>query len=174
MLKFLAMPVRHPQLWGALVLVFSASGWALGETDAASTEESMSLRGRVECVKAASWEDPGQDPCNRPGAGFALVTSGGERLRLLANDPRVEMFTDPIVRQRELELVGWRRQGDAFEILSVYSLHQGRRHHVHYRCEVCNITATAPGPCWCCGKDFELREEPVGEEPSGGADVDSN
>jgi hypothetical protein len=66
------------------------------------------------------------------------------------------------VRARELELHGWRRPGGAFELLSIYSIVGGVPHHLHYRCDVCDIDATAPGPCWCCGAPFELREEPAG------------
>jgi hypothetical protein len=58
----------------------------------------------------------------------------------------------------------------ALPILAVYSMVGGIPHHLHYRCEVCNITATAPGPCWCCGAPFELREERV--EPSAHAERD--
>jgi len=45
----------------------------------------------------------------------------------------------------------------------------GALHHLHYRCDVCNITTYAPGPCWCCGAPFELREGPAGgEQPDPG------
>jgi hypothetical protein len=77
------------------------------------------------------------------------------------DDARAGVFADPQVREREIEVHGWRRDGGTFEVLSVYSVVGGVLHHLHYRCDVCNITASAPGPCWCCGKPFELREEPV-------------
>ncbi len=37
----------------------------------------------------------------------------------------------------------------------------GKLHDVHYYCEVCNITAYAPGLCPCCRREMELKETPV-------------
>ena len=94
---------------------------------------------------------------------------GGEVVRFVAGDPRADIFTDPQVRDREVEVRGWRRPGEAIEILSVYAVKDGALHHLHYRCDVCNITTYAPGPCWCCGAPFELREGPAGgDEPDPG------
>ena len=121
------------------------------------------LRGRVACLDAlpATPSDPATDPCDQPGARFELRVPGGEAVRFLPDDARAAIFTDSQVREREIEVRGWRRPDDAFEVLSVYSVVGGVLHHLHYRCDVCNITASAPGPCWCCGKPFELREEPL-------------
>lgn len=74
------------------------------------------------------------------------------------------MFIDPRVRSQALQIEGWERPGRHLELLAVRSVKNGVLHHIHYRCDICDITATAPGPCWCCGRDFELREEPLTEE----------
>ncbi len=131
-----------------------------------STADVVALRGRVVCLDAlaATPADPAADPCNQPGARFELRISPAEAVRFLPEDAKAGIFTDPAVRERELEVHGWRRPGGAFEVLSVYSIVDGVPHHLHYRCDVCNITTSAPGPCWCCGKPFELREEPAGTE----------
>jgi hypothetical protein len=122
----------------------------------------VTLRGRVVCSGDARGEDaPAEDPCERPDAHYGLWVSPSETVHFLADDPRAAIFTDAAVRERELEVSGWRRPNDGFEILSVHSIIDGKAHHLHYRCDVCNITATAPGPCWCCGAPFELREVPV-------------
>jgi hypothetical protein len=127
-----------------------------------STTEPVILRGRVVCLDTgtASYDDPADDPCNQPGARFELRPATGEAVRFLAGDPKAGIFADPVVRDRELEVHGWQRP-EGFEILSVYSIVGGVQHHLHYRCDVCNITTYAPGPCWCCGQPFELREEKV-------------
>jgi hypothetical protein len=126
----------------------------------------VSLRGQVVC-----WSDPASgeaadagaddDPCDRVGARYGLWVSPSESVHFLAEDARAAIFADPAVRDREIEVRGWRRPGGGLEILSVHSIRDGKPHRLHYRCDVCNITATAPGPCWCCGAPFELREEPV-------------
>jgi hypothetical protein len=166
------MPRRRRVLAAFAVLL---SGWwclvflgpaPLAAADPPSVEpagEVVALRGRVVCLDAlaATPADPAIDPCSQPGARFELRTSGGEAVRFLSGDARAEIFTDPQVRERDLEVHGWKRPDDTFEVLSVYSIVGGVLRHLHYRCDVCNITASAPGPCWCCGKPFELREEPV-------------
>ena len=126
-----------------------------------SSADVVALRGRVTCLDAlaATPADPAADPCNQPGARFELRISPSESVRFLAEDAKAQIFTDPRVRERELEVRGWRRPGGAFEVLSVYSIVGGQPHHLHYRCDVCDIDAYAPGPCWCCGQPFELREE---------------
>ncbi len=133
-----------------------------------SSADVVVLRGRVVCLDAlaATPADPAADPCNQPGARFELRTSTGEAVGFLPEDARAGILIDPEVRTRELEVHGWRRPGGALEVLSVYSIVGGVPHHLHYRCDVCNITTSAPGPCWCCGAPFELREEPVGAQPA--------
>jgi hypothetical protein len=130
----------------------------------AAGDSLVTRRGAVRCLDAfATPADRTEDPCNQPGASFELQDESGAVLAFRADDPRAEIFLDPRVRAMQIEVRGWLRPGETIEILSVYSIHGGRRHHLHYRCDVCDITATAPGPCWCCGADFELREEAVDE-----------
>ena len=164
-------PRRTWALLAAVILVGSAG--SAGPTAALQSSPSWTeLRGRVRCVEsAASLDDPRNateagalDPCNVPGASFVFEPDTGPNLRLLTADPIAGMFIDPRVRARYLALRGWKRPGGSFELLSVFSIFDGKRHRIHYRCEVCDITATAPGPCWCCGAPFELREEPTDEE----------
>jgi hypothetical protein len=143
-----------------LCSILFASAAALAATDPA---DPVTLRGRVASVGTVDAEP---DLCASVDARFELVTDSGERVRFLPEDPRSAIFTDRRVRERTLEIRGWRRPGGALEILSVHSIVGGRPHRIHYRCDVCNIDATAPGPCWCCGQDFELREEPVASTSS--------
>jgi hypothetical protein len=153
------------------VVVCTAAIRAADPPGDASTEV-VAVRGRIVCLDAATatFDDPANDPCNQPGARFELRTSAAEVVHFLPEDSRAAIFTDPQVRAKEIEVRGWRRAGDAIEILSVHSIVAGVPHHLHYRCDVCNITTDAPGPCWCCGKPFELREEPA----EGGDDAASN
>ena len=151
-------------LWRVLIAAAPALAATLGAA-ATDTSSWVEIRGRVRCVEteAASFA-PGDSPCDAPGARFEFDTSDGRTFTLRPDDPKAEAFLDPVVRSRELSLRGWPRGEAEFEILSVFSWKDGQAHHVHFRCDVCDITSSAPGPCWCCGEDFELREEPVDAE----------
>ena len=161
---------------GLLALLLGAPG-ALGALGTGGAEDGhpegvSTHRGRAICLDARLQpldELEHAIRCNEPGAArYGLRTVAGEMIFFLPDDPLAEMFIDPIVRSRELVVKGWSRPDRHFEILRVLSFKNGQLHHIHYRCDVCNITAKAPGPCWCCRKPFELREVPVeGEGASG-------
>ena len=151
-----ASPFLLLSLLGALAL--AASG--LPQTD---DPDLVALRGRAFCVDAASGLESTADDCDQPGVSFAFRTEDGRHLEFMEEDPKAKMFIDPRVRRQPLQIEGWLREGERFELLSIYSIKDGALYHIHYRCDVCNITATAPGPCWCCGQEFDFREEPVKE-----------
>ena len=101
-------------------------------------------------------------PATSPAPGSSCDTSPGEAVGFLPEDAKAGIFTDPAVRDAGARgprlATAWRAPRGPVGLLH-------RRtaipHHLHYRCDVCNITTSAPGPCWCCGAPFELREEPV-------------
>ncbi len=134
-------------------------------TGAAESDELRRLEGRAVCLEKAD-EGSLAEVCDEPGARYAFHAAGGEVLTFLEEDPRAEMFIDPRIREQPLMIEGWLREGGKIELLEVFSIKDGVLHHIHYRCDICDITATAPGPCWCCGQDFELRERPV-DAPQG-------
>ncbi len=143
----------------ALLGVAQAGPETPSETGApARGGELTRLTGRAVCLEPLAAAAPDLVPCDEPGARYAFETESGETVTFLEEDPRTGVFRDPRVRSQRLEVEGWLREQGRFELLSVLSIKHGERFHVHYRCDVCDITATAPGPCWCCGKDFELRE----------------
>ena len=154
----------HSRQRGALAPILLLCAGFLHALALAGGEPLERVVGRAECLEAVASQEPAvADPCNRPDARFLFRTEQGEELFFLAEDPRPRAFTDPRVRALRLELTGHRRDAATFEIVAIHSLHDGERYHVHYRCDVCDITTTAPGPCWCCGEDFELRQVPVDE-----------
>jgi len=122
------------------------------------------FRGHAVCLDAATDLEA---PCTPESTRFALRTEDGRRIAVDPDDLRAGPFADPRVRARPLEVRGWLRESGTLEVLRVYTLHGGTLHHVHYRCDICDIDASGPGPCWCCGRDFELREDPghPAEEP---------
>ena len=117
-------------------------------------EQEVRLRGNVVCVDDALQESRCVEDSR-----YALRDGESVLHFFEPADPRVEMFADPRVRAMDLEIQAWIRD-DKVEIVRVFSVRDGRLFHVHYFCDVCNITAYAGGLCWCCQQEFELRETP--------------
>ena len=162
-------PLRIVSSVAALALLLLVSPRLIrGQEEAVDDgSELLRLRGRAFCLDPATNLESHSAECDQPGARFAFRALDDRLFFFLEEDPRSEMFIDPRVRSQALQIEGWERPEGQFELLAVHSIKNGVLHHIHYRCEICDITATAPGPCWCCGQDFELREEPLTDEPSG-------
>jgi rubrerythrin len=76
-------------------------------------------------------------------------------------DTSTAIFTDGRVRQRELQVTARLDSKSQLEIIRVQSIKEGKLYNLYYFCEICNITAYAPGPCPCCGNELEFREIPI-------------
>ncbi len=94
---------------------------------------------------------------------FGMNTVDGKLYLFLPEDPKTKIFTDPRIRERELQVKAWKRSENQLEIIDVYSVRDGEVYDLYYRCDLCNITTDAPGPCWCCQREFELRETSLGK-----------
>jgi hypothetical protein len=114
--------------------------------------------GRVVCLKPALDPDSAGGDCSLYG-----LRTEDKLYQFLPEDPRTEIFSDPRVRERTLRVTGRLKDGDRIEITAVQSIRDGQPHDLYYRCEVCNITAYAGGPCACCQADLEFRETPAAE-----------
>jgi hypothetical protein len=130
---------------------------APGQPAAAAASPTSEFRGRVVCLDPA-----GRRQACGPAAGrFALETGDGKLHPFLESDPLAAIFEDPRVRGQEVVVKARPHPDGAVEIVKVYSVKQGKLHDVHYYCEICNITAYAPGLCPCCRREMELKETPV-------------
>jgi len=137
--------------WASPALAPSAPG------EPAAAGQTSDFRGRVACLDPAGQ----RQACGAAARRFALETGDGKPQPFLASDPLAAIFEDPRVRGQEILVTARPRPDGAVEIVKVYSVKQGKLHDVHYFCEVCNITAYAPGLCPCCRREMELRETPV-------------
>jgi hypothetical protein len=124
---------------------------------AAAAGQTSDFRGRVACLDQAGQR---QD-CGPAAPRFALETADGKLHPFLASDPLAAIFEDPRVRGQEVVVKARPRPDGAVQIVKVYSVKQGKLHDVHYFCEICNITAYAPGLCPCCRREMDLKETPV-------------
>ena len=116
------------------------------------------VRGHVVCL-----DDKGRPSktCVEGAHRFGLRTSDNKLYSFLTADSLAEMFEDPIVRERTLQITGNPIGDNRLELIKVLSIRDGKLYDIFYFCDVCNITAYAPGPCACCRKEMELKETPA-------------
>ncbi len=125
----------------------------------------LELTGRVEC-RAKDETLNLSFPCP-PGSELVFRTEDGRRFSLSEKDPRKAIFEDGRVRNELLRITARQDEEGRLALLLVHTLKNGRMYLPHYFCQVCNITAFAPGPCWCCQAEFEFREKEI-EAPASG------
>ncbi len=70
-------------------------------------------------------------------------------------------FQDERLRDRDVELIGFRRAGLPYlNVLSVYTFNdKGRRQYTDYWCDICSIPMYELKPCDCCQEEIRLRFE---------------
>ncbi len=124
-----------------------------------AAERSLAVvRGRVVCLDPRGLHDA--VGCSDATPYFGLVSADGKRYKFLSSDSSTAMFADSRVRQRELQVTAKLLPDDKLEIITVQSIRDGKLYDLYYFCELCNITAYAPGPCVCCRQELEFRETP--------------
>jgi len=71
-------------------------------------------------------------------------------------------YQDERLRNRKVELVGYRRPGLPFlYVLSVYTFDEkGRPQYTDYWCDICSIPMYEIKPCDCCQMEIRLRFQP--------------
>jgi hypothetical protein len=80
----------------------------------------------------------------------------------------IEMFKDPRVLERSLQISGRLRADGVIEIARVQSIKkEGNVFDLYYYCDICNITTNAMGPCPCCRKELLFMETPAKPEEAG-------
>jgi rubrerythrin len=142
-----------------LFLVLLAPVHSLAARDDGKSGEAKSadaqlviLRGRVNCI---------DDSCDGVSHRYEFTTQGGERYTFVEGDELAAIFHDARVRSRELQISARLHAKLRLEIIKVKSVVNGRTNDLYYFCEVCNITAYAPGPCPCCRNELEFIEKPL-------------
>jgi hypothetical protein len=53
------------------------------------------------------------------------------------------------------------RGTNVLQVVRVQTVGDGGVFDVDYWCEVCQISLTHPGACYCCGQEADLRERPA-------------
>ncbi len=122
------------------------------------------LRGRAFCVDSKGRQLDAAEKCDSENSRFSFKTSSGKAYSFLPSDLSTAIFTDSRVRARDLQLTANLYPEGQLEIIKVQSVKEGKLYDLYYFCEVCNITAYAPGPCTCCREEMEFRETPARDQ----------
>ena len=91
-----------------------------------------------------------------------LETPTGELLPILPDWRGRAFHQDERLRERDVELVGFRREGLPYlNVLSVYTFDEKRtRQYTDYWCDICSIPMYEIKPCDCCQQEIRLRFQP--------------
>jgi|SRR5262249_10739326 len=125
-----------------------------------SANKQVVLVGRASCVEPSGRVVPDGEDCPIESVKFLFHSRDGSTYSFVPDDALTAMFTDHRVRQRELQITAWERQKGQLELVAVQSLKNGKLYDIYYYCDICNITAYAPGPCPCCRRELEFKEMP--------------
>lgn len=136
----------------SLILLAPFASAATGVEAASEDAPLVILRGRVKCLAPACDTDSGR---------VEFTATTGQLYTFVEGDELALIFQDPRVRSRELQISARLHAKERLEIIKVKSVVNGRLHDLYYFCEVCNITAYAPGPCPCCRNELEFFEKPL-------------
>ena len=98
----------------------------------------------------------------KAGATGGLVLEGDDGvIRPIVEDAGSrKLFLDARLRDRPLRLTALVGVG-GLQVVFVQTVGDDGTCDVDYWCEVCQISLTEPGPCYCCGQDVVLRERPA-------------
>ena len=77
----------------------------------------------------------------------------------------VAILGDERLIGKTLQVSGvWKEKDKRFQVTEMFTVHDGKLHHVTYWCDICNVGASKPGPCICCLQPVDLREIPLEEK----------
>lgn len=92
----------------------------------------------------------------------ALETKEGELLPILPDWRGRAFYQDERLRNRPVELIGYRRVGVPFlQVLTIFTFSEdGARQYTDYWCDICAIPMYEIKPCDCCQQEIRLRFQP--------------
>jgi len=129
----------------------------------AGNAKQVIITGRAMCLEPSSQQVPDETNCSIESVKFSFHSNDGHNYSFVPDDALTAMFTDHRVRQRELQVTAWQHQNGQLELVAVRSIKGGKLYDIYYYCDICNITAYAPGPCPCCRRELEFKEAPAQE-----------
>lgn len=148
-----------------VVLATALCAFARASAEQGAENKYIVLQGRVVIVDEQGYriDKDHQNKTSETPKRFGLESSNGKFYRFLSSDVMTDMFKAAKVRDQELQITASPRTDDQIEIVKIRAIRGGKLYDIFYYCEVCSITAYGPGPCVCCGAEYEYRETPVSE-----------
>jgi hypothetical protein len=106
----------------------------------------------------------GLRPAEEMNGQAVLEAESGELIPILADWRGRAFFQDERLRNRRVELVGYRRPGIPYlQILMVFTFNEaGDREYTDYWCDVCAIPMYEIKACECCQGEIRLRFQKQG------------
>lgn len=148
------------------MIAFAATmaSWAASDDDAESAAKPQKelFRGEVVRIPDAlkkigvkAYKEELQDQ-------VALLTPDKELLPILPDWRGRAFFQDERLRDRKVELVGYRKPGLPYlQVLTIFTFDEkGQRQHTDYWCDICAIPMYEIKPCDCCQQPIRLRFQP--------------
>lgn len=149
-----------------VMIAFAATmtSWAASDDDAepAAKPQKELFRGEVVRIPDAlkklgvkAYKEELQDQ-------VALLTPDKELLPILPDWRGRAFFQDERLRDRKVELVGYRKPGLPYlQVLTIFTFDEkGQRQLTDYWCDICAIPMYEIKPCDCCQQPIRLRFQP--------------
>jgi hypothetical protein len=101
-------------------------------------------------------------PGGTPGGLVLVPADGGPARPIVEDDGSRALVLDGRLRDRPVRLTAVPDPGTgALRVVCVQTIVDGVVNDVDYWCDICAISLTRPGPCYCCGQETVLRERPA-------------
>ena len=152
----LFMPIPHS---ASVFKVNPVPNWQSSKT--AEEYREITVRGRMVCLDASGKQFSAQSHCDLHKEKSGFVTTEGRLFTFWPDDTTGSMRADPRVSKDQLQLTARLRTNGQLETIRIQAVRDGKLYDVYYFCDVCNITAYAPGPCPCCYQELEFIERPA-------------
>jgi hypothetical protein len=93
---------------------------------------------------------------------LVLVTKDGSYFTLQRDEASDLLYLDKQLHHRDLRLAASPVAGTKkLKVELVQSIKDGKLFDIDYWCDNCQLAASKPGKCFCCGADTALRELPA-------------
>jgi len=162
----IAAPATVPLLQSAAAAPPEAASPAASESSLAdeSRHRTERLRGKVvwlaEAVKRRHGVEVDADAAE---AMVVLETKDGQLIPLLKDARGRGFLMDKRLRGQPMELLVRRYEGlPVVQVITVYTLHDGKKFELDYWCDICAIPMYELKECECCQGPSRLREREVG------------
>lgn len=148
-------------LLGLVALLGSVSVNAAPPAPAnANAEQAQAFDGKVVPL-AEALKKLGTKP-DADTTGVALVTADGTVYTMVKDAKTRLLFLDKQLHNRDVRLTAKVLPGTrVLHVEKVQTVKNGKVFNVDYWCENCQLEASEPGPCICCGAATVLRELPA-------------